>query len=173
LDYPVTIVEYNPEWKKQFEQEKTQIGNVLGNNALAIEHIGSTSIDGLIAKPIIDIAVAVNDLNDADSFIEPLRTIGYEYVPKADFPSRRFFRKGEWRKGTHHLHVYEITGEQWKNNLLFRDYLKNHPDQLRQYADLKKNLVVLHPDDRTTYTNKKAPFIQKIIDLAKNEKRIR
>ncbi|TXK85767.1 GrpB family protein [Paenibacillus sp. N3.4] len=169
MNYPVRILEYNPEWKMQFKQEKAHIGNVLGDNAISIEHIGSTSVEGLMAKPIIDIAVAVRDLNDADSFVEPLMTIGYEYVPKVDFIRRRFFRKGEWRKGTHHLHVYEITSNEWRNNLLFRDYLRSSPVLLNQYAELKKQLAKYHSNNRNEYTKSKAPFIQRVIEMARKE----
>lgn len=111
LTYEVIIQEYTPEWIEEFEKEKLQIHHALNDKAISIEHIGSTSIVGLPAKPIVDIAVGVNLLNDADLFIEPLKELGYEYVPKMEFPNRRFFRKGLWRKGTHHLHVYEITSE--------------------------------------------------------------
>ncbi|WP_373291391.1 GrpB family protein [Paenibacillus marchantiophytorum] len=129
--------------------------------------MGSTSIVGLPSKLILDIAVGVNYLDEADLFIEPLRKLGYEYVPKVDFPNRRFFRKGEWRKGTHHLHVYELSSDEWNNNLLFRNYLRSHPEKLVEYAQLKKHLASLYLEDRTTYTQQKAPFIQSVIELAK------
>ncbi|GGA14530.1 hypothetical protein GCM10008018_69270 [Paenibacillus marchantiophytorum] len=109
----------------------------------------------------------MNYLDEADLFIEPLRKLGYEYVPKVDFPNRRFFRKGEWRKGTHHLHVYELSSDEWNNNLLFRNYLRSHPEKLVEYAQLKKHLASLYLEDRTTYTQQKAPFIQSVIELAK------
>lgn len=167
MNYEVIIVKYNPLWIEQFEQEKERIQLALGNKAVSIEHIGSTSIRGLPAKPIIDIAVGVKKFGEADLFIEPLQIIGYEYVPKKEFPNRRFFRKGEWRKGTHHLHVYETSSDEWNNNLLFRDYLREHPETLRRYAQIKEELAKLYPDDRNTYTNLKAPFIQSVIETAK------
>ncbi|SFD83179.1 GrpB protein [Paenibacillus catalpae] len=123
------------------------IQSVLVGQTCIIEHIGSTSVQGLSAKPIIDIALGVEELAQADAFIEPLMRLGYEYVPKADFPNRRFFRKGEWRNGTHHLHVYEAGSEEWQNQLLFRDYLKAHPHTLSEYDKLKRELALLHPDD--------------------------
>ncbi|MFE5323671.1 GrpB family protein [Paenibacillus sp. NPDC056579] len=167
MTYEVIIQEYTPEWIEEFEKEKLQIHHALNDKAISIEHIGSTSIVGLPAKPIVDIAVGVNLLNDADLFIEPLKELGYEYVPKMEFPNRRFFRKGLWRKGTHHLHIYEITSEEWNNNLLFRNYLKSHPEKLQEYAALKKHLASMYPEDRATYTELKAPFIKSIIELAK------
>ncbi|CAN7525872.1 GrpB family protein [Paenibacillus sp. LjRoot153] len=165
----VVIESYNPNWLQKFENEKKKISQNLPINAVNIEHIGSTSIVGMPSKPIVDIAVSVNNLDEADLFIEPLRTLGYEYVPKLEFPNRRFFRKGESKKGTHHLHVYERTSVEWSNNLLFRNYLRSHPEKAAAYAELKKHLATLFAEDRTTYTQMKAPFIQSVIDLAKKE----
>lgn len=167
MTYEVTVVNYNPQWIDQFEQEKERIQLALGDYDITVEHIGSTSIIKLPAKPIIDIAVGVNELSQAEMFIEPLLAIGYEYVPKEDFPARRFFRKGEWRKGTHHLHVYEIGSDEWLNNLLFRDYLTEHPETRRQYAQLKEKLAKQYPEDRITYTSLKGPFIQAVIETAR------
>ncbi len=163
----VSIEEYKPDWSQQFEKEKEKIRIAFGDKVVAIEHIGSTSIKGLPSKPIIDIAVGVAQLCEADSLIEPLETIGYEYVPKVEFPNRRFFRKGEWRKGTHHLHVYQLYSDEWNNNLLFRDYLKNNLEIVEEYARLKRELASLYADDRGSYTKSKAPFIQSVIELAK------
>jgi GrpB-like predicted nucleotidyltransferase (UPF0157 family) len=165
----VIIEEYKLEWNEKFEHEKARIRLALRDKTVFIEHIGSTSINGSPSKPILDIAVGLNELSEADSFIESLRAIGYEYVPKEDFPSRRFFRKGEWRKGTHHLHVYEINSDEWNNNLLFRNYLRSHPEKVQEYTHLKKQLASLYAEDRVTYTKMKAPFIQSIIELAKRK----
>ncbi|WP_054027665.1 GrpB family protein [Bacillus sp. FJAT-28004] len=163
----VVIKEYTPEWLQEFEKEKAKILQTLQHNIVYIEHIGSTSVVGLPSKPILDIAVGVNHLDEADSFIEPLSKLDYEYVYKLEFPNRRFFRKGEWRKGTHHLHVYELTSDEWNNNLLFRDYLRSHPEKVLEYAKLKKHLASIYQEDRVTYTEMKAPFIQSVIELAK------
>jgi GrpB-like predicted nucleotidyltransferase (UPF0157 family) len=165
----VSILEYKPEWSHLFEEEKEKLRTAFDDKAVAIEHIGSTSIIGLPSKPIIDIAIGVADLAETDFLIRPLKSMGYEYVPKADFPNRRFFRKGAWRKGKHHLHVYETTSDEWKNNLLFRDYLRLHPEKVSEYAQLKKYLACLYSEDRATYTQLKAPFIQSIIKLAKTD----
>lgn len=165
----VVIEAYNSNWIQEFESEKKKISQVLPSNAIQIEHIGSTSIMGMPSKPILDIAVSVNNLDDTDMFIEPLSEIGYEYVPKLEFPNRRFFRKGERKKGTHHLHVYEQSSDEWRNNLLFRNYLRSHPEQAAAYAELKKHLASIYVEDRATYTQMKAPFIQSMIELAQKE----
>ncbi|WP_342603209.1 GrpB family protein [Peribacillus sp. FSL E2-0159] len=165
----VKIEDYNPDWVSEFEQEKVRIMEVLKNSCLCIEHIGSTSVIGLGAKPILDIMAGVHHLDEADMFIEPLKSIGYEFVPHQEFPERRFFRKGQWRAGTHHLHIYRFGSEQWKNQLSFRDFLRSHPDVRKQYQQLKLSLAQKHPADIVGYTEAKAPFIQNVIESAKNE----
>ncbi|OPH47266.1 hypothetical protein BC351_12260 [Paenibacillus ferrarius] len=169
MDKSVVIEEYNKDWALEYEQEEGKIKELLGNKAIAIEHIGSTSVQGLGAKPIIDFMVGVNELNEVDEFIEPLVKIGYEYVFHKDFPNRRFFRKGQWRAGTHHLHVYRCGSDEWNNNILFRDYLRTHPDVLRQYNQLKMDLAKKYRNDRTSYTNAKHPFITSVIEEARKE----
>lgn len=164
----VVIEEYKQAWLQEFEYEKLKIQQAIDVEICCIEHIGSTSIVGLPSKPIIDIAIGVNHLDEADAFIEPLHRLGYEYVPKMDFPTRKFFRKGDRRKGTHHLHVYELSSEAWNNNLLFRNYLRSHPDKVEEYSQLKKQLASIYYNDRPTYTQMKSPFIQSVIELAKN-----
>ncbi|PZE21632.1 GrpB family protein [Paenibacillus xerothermodurans] len=170
-DYEVILKQYDPLWRTEYQQEKDRIAAVLREKILDIQHIGSTSVEGLDAKPIIDIAVAVKHLVIAEDCAAPLRAIGYEYVHKPEFPSRRFFRKGTWRKGTHHLHMYDLHSADWQNNLLFRDYLQNHPRVLQQYCKLKQALAAQHPADRTAYTLAKAPFIANVIELAREETR--
>lgn len=109
----------------------------------------------------------VQQLDEADTFIEPLKSIGYEFVPHKEFPERRFFRKGQWRAGTHHLHIYRFGSEQWKNQLSFRDYLRSHPDVRKQYQELKLSLAQKHPGDIVGYTKAKAPFILNVMKKAK------
>ncbi|MGG0848424.1 GrpB family protein [Peribacillus simplex] len=166
----VKVEDYNPDWVSEFQQEKARITEVLKNySPLCVEHIGSTSVKGLGAKPILDIMAGVRHLDEADTFIEPLKSNGYEFVQHQEFPERRFFRKGQWRAGTHHLHIYRFGSEQWKNQLLFRDYLRTHPDVRKQYQQLKLSLAQKHRADIVGYTEAKAPFIQNVIESAKNE----
>jgi len=169
MDKPIVIEKYTPNWALQFKEEYRLIKNIILDKALAIEHIGSTSVEGLGAKPILDIMVGVHDLKEVDKYIEPLEQIGYEHVFHKEFPNRRFFRKGLWRAGTHHLHIYKHESEDWSNNILFRNYLRTHPDTLQQYYQLKKTLAEKHHSDRVTYTNAKAPFITNVIQKARIE----
>lgn len=127
MEKPVFIEEYTSDWVKQFQEEREILKGIVGEKVIAIEHIGSTSVEGLGAKPILDIAIGVNDLEVVSEFIEPLKQIGYEFVYHKEFPERRFFRKGQWRAGTHHLHIYKFQGEHWDNQILFRNYLRNNP----------------------------------------------
>ena len=143
MTYPVGIVNYDPQWPVLYEEEKGRILGVIGRRIVAIEHIGSTAVRGLAAKPIIDIMVAVRHLIDAGECIEPLQSIGYEYVPEfeVEIPERRFFRKGPPEARTHHIHMIELTSEFWGRHLLFRDYLRTHPEAAQQYYQLKKELA--------------------------------
>lgn len=169
MDKEVTIEDYNSNWSKQFEEEKEKLKEILGNKDVSIEHIGSTSIEGLGAKPILDIAIGVNDLEIVSEFIDPLKQVGYEFVYHKDFPERRFFRKGKWRAGTHHLHFYEFKGEHWNNQILFRNYLRVNPDVLKEYHQLKVDLAEKFRFDRVSYTTSKAHFIQNVLQKAKKE----
>lgn len=165
----INIEDYNPKWVSEFEQEKTRILTVLHGHRLYMEHIGSTSVKGLAAKPVLDMMAGVRHLDEVEPFIEPLKSIGYEFVSHSEFPERRFFRKGQWRAGTHHLHIYKIGSEQWKDQLSFRDYLIAHPGVRKQYQHLKQDLAEKHSNDRTSYTEAKAPFIQAVLKKAKEE----
>ncbi|GLB61812.1 MULTISPECIES: GrpB family protein [Bacillaceae] len=169
MDKEITIEEWHPNWSKQYENEKFKLKEILSEKVISIEHIGSTSIEGLVAKPILDIAIGVNDLEVVNEFIEPLKQIGYEFVYHKEFPERRFFRKGKWRAGTHHLHFYQFEGEHWNNQILFRDYLRNNPDVMREYHQLKIDLARNYRFDRVAYTENKAPFIKKVLQKAKEE----
>lgn len=170
MDKPVIIENYNAAWSKEYEQEKKKLLKVLDGMITDIEHIGSTSVKGLGAKPILDIMVGVDDLEEVNQLIIPLEKMGYEYVIRKEFPNRRFFRKGAWRAGTHHLHFYKYKSEEWNNQILFRDYLKEHSFVREQYHQLKKKLAEEYKFDRPAYTKAKETFIQDIIKKAKEEK---
>ncbi|WP_163583384.1 GrpB family protein [Gracilibacillus saliphilus] len=166
----VTIRDYNPKWVEKFTKERNRIIEVLGDKVVAIEHIGSTSIKGLAAKPIIDILVGIQKLEEIDQLVNPLKEIEYEYVLKPELKNRKFFRKGEWGKGTSHLHICEYDSREWIEKLLFRDYLRLHPEAAQEYEVLKKSLASVYKHDRQTYTKKKEPFIKNIVERAKKER---
>ncbi|MEA0552471.1 GrpB family protein [Lysinibacillus irui] len=165
----VVLSEYDLNWEEQFLYEKRRIQKVIGHALLGIEHIGSTSIKGLKAKPIIDILLGVKSIEEVPELIEALSNIDYEYVPKLELMDRRFFRKGLWGQGTCHLHVCEYNSKEWNDKCLFRDYLRINPQAAKEYETLKEQLANHFQYDRQTYTKKKGPFIQKIIARAKVE----
>lgn len=165
----VLIKNYDPNWELQFEEEKGKILSAIPQKIIQIEHIGSTSIKGLGAKPIIDIMIGVTKLEDFEELIQPLSTIDFEYVPKPELTDRRFFRKGLWGQGTCHLHICEHTSKEWIEKLLFRDYLRENPKIAEDYLNLKKSLAKEYQYDRQTYTKKKEPFIREVIKRARNE----
>ena len=166
MDQKIIIKPHQKEWHEEYLKERCKLNVLLGEEMIAIEHIGSTAVEGLGAKPLVDMMIGVTDLRITDKWIEDLSKIGYEYVPK-ETSNWRFFRKGKWRAGTHHIHVYIYNSDEWRNNLLFRDFLKKHEWARKEYRELKEVLAATYPFDRVSYTNAKAPFIQNIIKLAK------
>lgn len=162
----VEIVEYDPKWATLYSEEEAKILAAIGHLVVAIEHIGSTAVVGLGAKPIIDIMVGVNRLSNAQECLAPLGSLGYDYQPEHEvtMPERRFFGKGKPPEAQHyHLHMVENGSEFWKRHLAFRDYLRTHPETSRRYCELKKKLASEHGSDREGYTEAKTLFIESIV----------
>lgn len=158
----IAVSDYDPAWPKMFEQERANLRSALGALVLTVEHIGSTAVPGLAAKPIIDLLVGVHDLNDARSRCsEPLRALGYTYIPEYQswLPDELFFRKGVPGPWTHHVHVMEPSNARWEAFLTFRDYLRTHPEVARAYGNLKKSLAAKFKDDIASYRNAKHDFV--------------
>jgi GrpB-like predicted nucleotidyltransferase (UPF0157 family) len=162
----VLIVPYDPEWNELFKSEADLLRNAVSELAVAIEHIGSTAVPGLAAKPIVDIVLAVRTSIDAQKCVPLVKEIGYEYKGEAGIPGRHYFRKGGPDVSTHHLHVVEANRELWRSHLLFRDYLRTHPDAIGEYAALKHKLAIMFKDDRPAYTEAKSDFIRDILNKA-------
>ncbi|MFS0613365.1 GrpB family protein [Lederbergia ruris] len=165
----VQLEDYNPNWENQFAYEKRRIIGAIGKQILGLEHIGSTSIKGMQAKPIIDIMVGLRDLKEVPQLVNPLEEIEFEYVPKPELIDRKLFRKGEWGQGTCHLHICKLNSNEWKEKLWFRNYLRLNPQIAKEYVALKKDLASRYTHDRPTYTMKKEPFIKSVIQLARQE----
>lgn len=167
----VVIVEYNPHWQTLFAEEAARIREVVGNDILAIEHIGSTAVPGLAAKPIIDLMVGVRSLLDGQRAISPLAALGYVYWRENPHPDRMFLVKGMPPYGTqrtHHVHIVEANGEFWER-LLFRDYLRTHPNEVQRYAALKRKLAERFCHDRERYTEGKSEYIKAVMQKARTE----
>lgn len=162
----VRLSPYREEWARLFAEEKRRLEKAVGQYVLDIQHVGSTSIPGLPAKQIIDIGVAVRNFEEAAVCIMPIEELGYEYVGENGIPRRHYFRKGDPR--THHLHMNEIGGPDWQNQILFRNYLRRHPEAREEYANLKMRLAQQYPTDRDAYLAGKDPFITRILQLAQS-----
>lgn len=162
----VRIVPYSPQWAEYFREEQVLLFEILGRKALDIRHIGSTSIVGMPAKPILDILVGVEVLATVEALVEDLNRVGYQDKGDGGEPGRRYFVRGTEEKRTHHLNFCELNGLFWKRHLLFRDYLEAHPDAGKQYSQLKQALASRFPNDHTAYTNGKEEFVRSILKLA-------
>ena len=171
---PVTpsdlVVSYEPEWQGMYLEEKRRILEAIGHKVDAIEHIGSTSVPGMKSKPIIDILIAVQDLDLVASCVEPLRTIGYEYRPmnKEIIPDTEYFRKGSSGANTHHIRMVKTGSSLWSEYILFRDYLRNHPEARREYEQLKEAAYEKH--GRYLPLDAKRSFIESILAKADSER---
>ena len=163
----VELSPHNPEWKKFYQKEKNLLQNTVGEHILEIQHVGSTSISGIIAKAIIDIAVAVRDFDEAKVCVKPIEGLGYEYRGEYGIERRHYFVKGQPR--THHLHMLEATSRDYKNHLLFRDYLNKHQETAREYEQLKMELAEKSKTDREAFQEGKSPFIEQVLKLAEQE----
>ncbi len=168
----IEIVEHNPNWVNMFEQEAESIRTVVGKDLIAdIQHIGSTAVPGLAAKPVIDIMVGLRDVSDGKNIIQPLQKLGYVYWADNPNPGKMFFVKGMppyEEKRTHHVHIVEINGEFWQRRL-FRDYLRIHSEEARRYEKLKRDLAAQFRDDREAYTEGKGDYVAEIMEKARRE----
>lgn len=168
------VVPYQPAWKQKFETEAGVIKSILGDDALDIQHIGSTSVEGLSAKPIIDIAVLTNSITNPVLFAQKLETIGYIYKPDMSSAERIFLRKSN--PAEYHLSISEPRYSYWKRQTLFRDYLRRHPEAANEYEEIKEQATSEASADElrdlsmsVNYNSKKAPFIEKVLKLAEQE----
>ena len=162
MSEPIIVVPYNDQWPREFLQVGESIRAVLGPLALRIDHIGSTAIPGIAAKPVIDVQVSLKDFEDIGTIVLAMRSIGFSF--RADNPDRtqRYFREMPGNKRTH-IHMRRSGSFQEVFSLLFRDYLRCHPEDARAYEENKYELALLHRDSRLNYLNGKGPLIWEII----------
>ncbi|MCX6376753.1 MAG: GrpB family protein [Armatimonadetes bacterium] len=154
----IIITPYDPEWSRMFARLGASLRNALGDVALRIDHIGSTSIPGLAAKPIIDVQVSVASFDPLDAYRVPLESLGY--VWKSDNPelTKRYFRESPGDRRTH-IHVRRAGSFSEQFAVLFRDYMRAHPEDAARYASLKCRLADEFGEDRHGYVDAKGPFI--------------
>jgi GrpB-like predicted nucleotidyltransferase (UPF0157 family) len=169
VEVRITIANYDAQWPQQYEAERKRLMEVIGRRVIAIEHVGSTAVPGLAAKPIIDIMVAVRQLGDARVCVAPLESIGYQYVPvtENEIPDRLFFHRFVNRVRTHHVHITPLNSPFWDSHLLFRGTLRANPLIARDYEALKRRLAVEYGDDRLGYTYAKTDFIEGVLARAR------
>ena len=166
---PIEVVDYDRDWPRQYVAERDRIDAAIGDVALAIEHVGGTAVPGLPAKPVIDLMVGVEDIERAGPAVAGLINLGYEYVPELEsqLPDRRYFRRGS--PESHHVHMVPVSSDYWAEHLLFRDYLRSHPQAAEEYGKLKLGLAGRHRLDRDAYRAGKVPFIDTVVAAARRE----
>ncbi len=165
----VRLVPYSQEWPKLFSQEAQRLHKSLQPYAVDIEHIGSTSIPGMVAKPILDIAIGLWQLKDIDVCVARLGALGYTYKGEQDIPGWHFFTYGASHNITQHLHLSAWNSDFWLERVLFRDYLRQHKGLAEAYVALKKYLAEKYARDRAAYTAGKSDFIRAVINIARED----
>lgn len=169
----VKLLPHNPKWAELFEEERQLLINTFGDTIIAIEHIGSTSIPGIPAKPILDMNIGVESLEVALAMKDEFVRLGYEHRPFVQGVSleglreQELYVRGPESRRTHFAHVTVYASDFWNRSLVFRDYLRSHPNRAQEYADLKTALANAHAADRTSYSKAKTDFVLETLELAR------
>lgn len=159
-DPAVRIVDCDPAWPAAAARELARVGAALGDLAVRLDHVGSTSVSGLAAKPIIDLQVSVAALEPRAAYVGPLEEIGYLFVPFPESPEYHFFGKPRERPRTHHLHVCAAGGDEELRHLAVRDFLCADPAAAARYEAVKRESARRHQEDRVAYMDAKDPFVK-------------
>ena len=158
----ITVLNYDPEWPLKYERERKAIAEILDGNGISIYHIGSTSVPGLAAKPIIDMMAVVRSLEKVDDARGKFSELGYEYLGEFGIAGRRYFRKGGDER-THQIHTFQA--DDWNNierHLAFRDYMRTHEKERAEYAKIKTALAQRFPYDIDGYCDGKDAFVREM-----------
>jgi GrpB-like predicted nucleotidyltransferase (UPF0157 family) len=164
----VRIEPYQPEWQERYAVEVERLSPIVDDRVQRFEHVGSTAVVGMPAKPIIDILALVEDLTATTPLAASLEDAGYALRSEDD--ERLFFANGPETDRTHYLHVAETESEYAREMLSFRDRLRSNPDVAEEYADLKRSLVDRFPENRTAYTEHKEEFVERILKEASSNR---
>ena len=159
----VTLVPYDNRWPALFDEASREIANAFGPGILTVHHVGSTSIPGLCAKPILDILVSIADLDRGLALVPGLAGLGYEFRPAEEIPDRHYFRRRRGDVRTHHLSLAEPASHHHRVTLAFRDALRADPALAAEYATLKIQLAQRFPRDRQAYIEGKTAFIEGVL----------
>lgn len=161
----IEIVPYDPNWPHQFAEEAAELQKIFSENFIIAHHIGSTAVPGLSAKPTIDIILIVKNIELVDQKNKQMEALGYEAWGEYQIPGRRFFVKGE-EKRTHHVHTFESGHPEIEHHLIFRDYLKSHPNDAEDYVNLKIKLAHEFANNRRGYVKNKQDFVKALLKKA-------
>ncbi|SHE15107.1 dephospho-CoA kinase/protein folding accessory domain-containing protein [Chlamydia abortus] len=161
----VVVVPYDPDWVQLFEKLREFVLPVVSDLIVTIEHAGSTSVPGLAAKPIVDMDVIVPSQADVHIAIQRLSTLGYIHEGDLGIAGREAFIPPD-HLPRHHLYVCTQENDEYKRHILFRDYLRSHPDDSEKYGELKLELAQRFHNDRKAYTNAKSEFVEQILQRA-------
>lgn len=162
----VRLEPHQPAWKWAYREEVERLQAIVGDRIEAFEHVGSTAVEGVVAKPIVDMLAVVDNLDEAEKLRPVLESAGYEYRPNDDVPDRLFFAKGPRTNRTHYLSLTERDSNCYRASVAFRDYLRENPDTATRYAELKRKLAAAHADDRAAYTEAKSSFVRAVLERA-------
>jgi GrpB-like predicted nucleotidyltransferase (UPF0157 family) len=168
----IVIYDYDPTWPMQFAEERDRLLKAVGPVLVTIEHVGSTAVPGLAAKPIIDLLLGVRSLPEARRTLPgPLTDLGYRRMVEAEawLPGELLFRRGMPGPWTHHVHVVEPQTERWEEYVAIRDYLRRHEDVAAAYGELKRALALVFDDDIAGFREGKRPFMQAVMVKARLE----
>ena len=157
----VEQVSHDPAWAEEFRKEAQKLREVLGDEIIAVHHIGSTSIPGITAKPIIDILVEARRIEDIDHYNDAMARHGYLALGEFGLPGRRFFVKGVPNR-THNLHIFQAGSTEIYRHLAFRDYMIAHPEDARKYSELKQKLALQYKGDMDGYCDGKDAFVKEM-----------
>lgn len=160
----IRLTEFSENWALLFQQEAKYLSSIFGDEIIKFEHFGSTSVYGLKAKPIIDMMCIVKDIKKVDSFNDQMDALGYDVAGEWGIEGRRLFRKGGENR-THHIHFYQVDNPQIKRHIIFRDYLRAHPEEVVRYSRFKEELASRFENTRE-YSPAKKSFVQEMEHLA-------
>ncbi len=162
----VTVLPYDPQWKIDFENIERELVSVIGDLAICVEHVGSTSVEGLSAKPIIDIDIVIRDDSVFDCVVSRLKTIGYFHEGNLGIKDREAFKYSDKpHLRTHHLYVCPQESKELLRHVTFRDFLRNNPDAVKQYSEVKEKAAKLFPNDIEKYMKYKSLCIEALYSL--------
>lgn len=161
----VTVLPYDRAWKAAFEEIRQELERVLGDLILGIEHVGSTSVEGLSAKPCIDLDVIIGDYSVFDAVVQKLKEIGYFHEGDLGIPQREAFcYEGKHHLMTHHLYVCPRSSRELRRHLVFRDFLRNNPEAAMRYGRVKEQAAQLYPENMDGYIAYKSPCIAELYE---------